>query len=251
VAEEDEPDGEPDARDAPDGSARVPDNSLGRLLSLSDGVFAIAMTLLALDLKVPNLSGTVTSQQLMHALAKNADSYWSFVLGFFVIATYWGAHRRLLRSVVVINQGLIRYTSYLLLIVAAMPFPTSLLGRYGGTPFTVALFGAVSGLATLVLIALTYEVRRCDPRGRKAITTADNQNLLTDWLNLAVFLLCIPGAYLLGDNGPYIFLLLLVTSRHTALRDLVTNPSATLRDLAHRYRLDRLWKRRGRQPNAR
>jgi uncharacterized membrane protein len=202
-------------------------------------VFAIAMTLLALDLKVPDLGSNVTSQQLMHALAQNEDSYLSFVLSFFVIALYWGDHRRLLRSVVVISPGLIRYTIYLLLIVAVVPFPTSLLGRYGSTPFAVALYGAAGALATLALIALTYEVRRCDPRGRNATTTTDNQNLLTSWLNLAVFLLCIPGAYLLGSHGPYIFLLLLVTNR-----------VATLRSLARRHRLDRLWTRSGRGPTA-
>jgi uncharacterized membrane protein len=141
--------------------------------------------------------------------------------------------------------------------VAVMPFPTSVLGRYGSTPFATALYGAASALATLALIALTYEVRRCHQRDRHAITTADNRNLLTSWLNLAVFLLCIPGAYLLGAHGPYLFLLLLVTNRATALRSqarflllLVTHPVATLRDLAHRYRLDRLWTRSGRGPTA-
>ena len=91
VAEEDDEDHQPDAA----GLARqTDDNSLGRLLTLSDGVFAIAMTLLALDLQVPRLKGHVASQQLIDALAQNTDSYWSFLLSFYVIALYWGAHRR-------------------------------------------------------------------------------------------------------------------------------------------------------------
>jgi uncharacterized membrane protein len=218
VAEKDEAESEP----GPPGEPEPDDNSLGRLLALSDGVFAIAMTLLALDLTatVPSLTGDVSSQQLMHALAQHLSSYWTFVLSFYVIATYWGAHRTLLRSVVVIRQGLVVYTTFLLLVVAAMPFPTNVLGRYGSTPFAVALYGAVNALATLALIGLTYEVRRCGPGERPVTTPSNHMSLLTGWLNLAVFLVCIPAAYLLGHNGPYILLLLVVTNQLPRLQRL-------------------------------
>ena len=181
------------AEDDDDGSNRQPaalglapqagDNSLGRLLTLSDGVFAIAMTLLALDLKVPpHLTGHVTSEQLMHALAQGADTYWSFLLSFYVIAIYWGGHRRLMRSVGVFNQTLVRDTVFLLLIVAALPFPTSVLGTFGGNPFALALYGAFNALATLALILLTHDVRRCDPVARHAETPGDRLAAWTGWL---------------------------------------------------------------------
>jgi uncharacterized membrane protein len=223
VAEDDEPDRPPGA---PAIAHRAEDNSLGRLLALSDGVFAIAMTLLALDLKVPpGLKGHVTSQQLIHALAQNTDSYWSFLLSFYVIAIYWGGHRRLMRSVVVFNPKLVRDTVFLLLIVAALPFPTSVLGQYGGTPFALALYGAFNALATLALILLTYDVRRSDRIARNAETPVDKLAAWEGWLNLVVFLLCIPAGYLFGGNGPYVLLLLIFTNRLPLLRSL-----------AHRYR---------------
>jgi uncharacterized membrane protein len=217
VAEEDDENRQPEA------SAiwqRTGDNSLGRLLALSDGVFAIAMTLLALDLQVPNLTGHVTSQQLIHALAQHTDTYWSFILSFYVIAIYWGAHRRLMRSVAVFNQTLVRDTAFLLLIVAALPFPTSVLGRYGGTAFALALYGAFNALAQLALLLLTHDVRRCDPAGRHADRPADDLATWTGWLNLIVFLLCIPAGYLFGGNGPYVLLLLVLTNRLPLLRTL-------------------------------
>jgi uncharacterized membrane protein len=218
VAEEDEQNQRPDAAGI---LKKTEDNSLGRLLALSDGVFAIAMTLLALDLQVPNLRGHVTSQQLMHALAQHGDTYWSFVLSFYVIAIYWGGHRRLMRSVGVFNANLARDTVFLLLIVAALPFPTSVLGRYGGgTAFALALYGAFNALATLALIVLGYDVRRCDPAGRSAATDADIAARWEGWLNLAVFLLCIPAGYLLGANGPYVLLLLVLTNRLPMLKSL-------------------------------
>jgi uncharacterized membrane protein len=217
VAEEDDENRQPDAAGI---LQKAEDNSLGRLLTLSDGVFAIAMTLLALDLKVPPLTGHVTSQQLVHALAQQTDSYWSFILSFYVIAIYWGGHRRLMRSVGVFNANLVRDTVFLLLIVAALPFPTSVLGQYGGTAFALALYGAFNALATLALILLAYDVRRYDPVSRAAETAADSTARWTSWLNLGVFLLCIPAGYLFGGNGPYVLLLLVLTNRLPLLKTL-------------------------------
>ena len=201
------------------------DNSLGRLLTLSDGVFAIAMTLLALDLKPPSISGHVTNQELMHALAQNGDAYGSFLLSFYIISIYWGGHRRLLRSVTVFHPHLVRDTVFLLLLVAAMPFPASLLGQYGSTPFALALYGAFNALATLALLLLGYDVGRCDPAARAGFTAADRTARGTSWLNLGVYLLCIPAGYVLGGNGPYVFLLL-----------ILTNLLPQLKRLARRYR---------------
>jgi uncharacterized membrane protein len=222
VAEDDESDSPPGT---PAISQKAEDNSLGRLLALSDGVFAIAMTLLALDLKVPTLTGHVTSQRLIQALTLNTDAYWSFLLSFYVIAIYWGGHRRLMRSVVVFNPNLVRDTVFLLLIVAALPFPTHVLGEYGGTPFALALYGAFNALATLALLLLTYDVRRSDRVARNAETPADELAVWEGWLNLVVFLLCIPAGYLFGSNGPYVLLLLVLTNRLPLLKRL-----------AHRYR---------------
>ena len=130
-----------------------------------------------------------------------------------------------MRSVGVFHAHLVRDTVFLLLIVAALPFPTSVLGKYGGTGFAVALYGAFNALATLALILLAYDVRRCDPAARKAETPADEAAAWTRWANLAVYLLCLPAGYLLGSNAPYVFLLL-----------ILTNQLPLLKSLAHRYR---------------
>ena len=218
MAEEDEQNRQPDAAGIP---RKTEDNSLGRLLALSDGVFAIAMTLLALNLTVPPTLGShPTSQQLIHALAQHADSYWTFLLSFYIIAIYWGAHRRLMRSVAVFNPNVVRDTVFLLLLVAAMPFPTSLLAKYGGTPFALALYGAINALAQLALIVLSYDVRRADPASRSAETPADALARWTGWLNLGVYLLCIPAGYVLGSNGPFVLLLLVLTNQLPLLKRL-------------------------------
>jgi uncharacterized membrane protein len=208
VSEEDEqPTGRRSAADRPAGPA---DNSLGRLLTLSDGIFAISMTLLALDLQVPDLGGHPSDAALRHALAANAPSYWSFLLTFYVIAGYWRRHRQLMRSVVTTHPALIRDTLVLLLVVAAMPFPASMLGRYGGEPIALALYGAVNALGTLSLIVMSADVRRLGLSDRELLAPDDYARRQWGWLSLAVFLLCIPAGYVLGSKGPYVLLLLTI-----------------------------------------
>lgn len=189
-------------------AASEADNSLGRLLTLSDGIFAIAMTLLALDLKVPDLTGHVTDAALRHALSSNSDAYWSFLLTFFVIATYWRRHRVLMRSVVKSHPALIRDTLFLLALVAVMPFPASLLGRYGGESISLALYGAVNALANASLILIAFDVRRLGLSERATSASNDFAHRWTTWFNLAVFLLCIPASIAFGKSGLFTLVLL-------------------------------------------
>jgi uncharacterized membrane protein len=188
-------------------------NSLGRVFALSDGVFAIAMTLLALDLKVPDLGDHPSSHALGRALADNSSSYWSFLLSFYIIALYWVRHRQVMRSVVVVHPALIRDTLALLLIVAAMPFPASLLGQYGGTPLALAIYGGTNAAAILVLMALDRDVRRYELTAPGSTHADDYSRQWQSWLTLGVFLICIPGAYVLGRHGPWLLVLLAVPDR--------------------------------------
>src|ERR1700710_2874269 len=94
--------------DESDGPAS--DNGLGRLLALSDGVFAIAMTLLALDLKLPDLGEHVTDLQLRHALGQEWHGYLSFLVSFRVISGYWLVHRRALRRMTTLPDGVVGHT---------------------------------------------------------------------------------------------------------------------------------------------
>ena len=72
-----------------DEAEHVEDNSLGRLLTLSDGIFAIAMTLLALDLEVPSGLGSHPSDfHLRQALGEHSGKYWAFLVSFYVVANY-------------------------------------------------------------------------------------------------------------------------------------------------------------------
>lgn len=198
------------------------DNSVGRLLTLSDGVFAIAMTLLALDLKVPSsLGNSPTDGALRHALENQSASYLSFLVSFYIIASYWRRHRHIIRSVITIGGTLIRDNLALLLVVAATPFPASLLGQYGSEPISLAIYGTVSAIATVLLLRLSYDVRRYGLADPADTARADFHRNWHSYYTLAVFLLCIPTGYMAGGHGPLILLLLLVPSRFILLESAV------------------------------
>jgi len=212
-------------------TAPVEDNSLGRLLTLADGVFAIAMTLLALDLAVPTkdelqqLYGHATNHALQDYLGSHSANYLSYFLSFYLVANYWLRHRRMMRSVITVHPALIRDTLLLLLIVAAMPFPSALLGTYGSFPIALALYGATNIVATVLLMLLDHDIRRLDLAAGIA-TTREYTHRWQTWHTLAVFALCIPAGYVLGHNGPWILVLLALPNRAVLIRRLFRRRTA-------------------------
>lgn len=210
--------GDEAALSTPTGSA-PPDNSAFRLLALSDAVFAIAMTLLALDLKVPDVGKNPTSADLAKHLVENSSAYFSFLISFYIVASYWGRHHRLMRAVETTQPALTRDTLLLLFLVAAMPFLASLIGRYGGVAIALAIYGAVNALASLTLMSLSRDVRRLHTR---AEATQDYSRDLNSWVSLGTFLLCIPAGYALGRHGPYVLLLLAVSRVVGGVRQLAS-----------------------------
>jgi uncharacterized membrane protein len=199
IAEGDEPD-EP-----------ASENSLGRLLALSDAIFAIAMTLLALDLRLPDLGAHASDAQLRHALGDDWRGYLAFVISFYVAANYWGVHRRAMRAVTTIDTRLISHTLPLLLLVAALPFPASVLATYGDLPTALAFYSAFNVVANLALVRLLTDVQ-------SPVAAADIEQRERLWANIFVLVLCIPGAFVLNGNGPWLLLLLIVAGRVPAIR---------------------------------
>ena len=102
-----------------------------RLALFSDAVFAIAITLLIIEIKVPELhSDHITDHELTNGLLFIIPKFIGFIISFFVIGLYWMAHHRLFRYVVRINQKLISTNLLFLLPIVIMPFSTAFLSEY-------------------------------------------------------------------------------------------------------------------------
>jgi len=131
-----------------------------RLEAFSDGVFAIAITLLVIDIKIPSTLEIQTSADLWHALRHIAPSMFSFLLSFGIILITWVNHHNALRLVNKSCGAFLYANGFLLLTVAFIPFPTSLQGEYIMTDHAapaVILFNAVLAFQALgwILIAET------------------------------------------------------------------------------------------------
>lgn len=110
-----------------------------RLETFSDGVFAIAITLLILDVRVPAGGGT-----LAHRLGQAWPDYAAYVISFLIIGIMWANHHGIFRLIGRTSHGLVVANLLLLLCVAFIPFPTSVLSQHlrstGGDQHTAAIF---------------------------------------------------------------------------------------------------------------
>ncbi|WP_224449100.1 TMEM175 family protein [Haloprofundus salilacus] len=125
----------------------------GRIDALSDGLFAIVLTLLVLQFEVPSLPHGRVGAELLAALWGMRSLVFSYLLSFFSVSLYWVVHHDLFRHVVDYDRRLLYLNFVYLLFVSFLPFPTELLGIYGGAvAWTLyALNLATIGILTTVL----------------------------------------------------------------------------------------------------
>jgi TMEM175 potassium channel family protein len=129
----------------------------GRLEAFSDGVFAIAITLLVLELKVPDLTGAQAyPASLGIALLRQWPSYFGLVTSFFSILVMWIHHHALFKNVWRSDDWVHFANGCLLLVVTFIPYPTSVLARYLQTPAAKMAAAFYSG--SFVLIAICYNL---------------------------------------------------------------------------------------------
>lgn len=133
-------------------------NPNARLETFCDGVFAIAMTLLVIDVKLPHSESVRSTADVWRALRHLWPTVFAFLLSFIVILITWVNHHGLLRLVHKSCAGFIYANGFLLMTVVFIPFPTSLLGEFVGTAEAapaVVLYNAVIVVQSLGWILLT------------------------------------------------------------------------------------------------
>jgi uncharacterized membrane protein len=142
--------------------SRAPALTTRRIEAFSDAVFAIAITLLALNLQVPELS-PVTPDALAAELVAKWPTYLSFLLSFVTLLIAWVYHHRLLEAAKHVGTGLLFTNGILLLVVSAVPFPTALLGAYLTTPaasVVAAIYAGYIGVLNFTYNLLWWVVVR-------------------------------------------------------------------------------------------
>lgn len=178
---------------------------LGRTLALSDGVFAIAMTLLAFQIKLPaHLDGN--GDGLARALGSIADEYYVYLLSFSVIGLLWLAHHRTFGKIHHADELLMGLNLLFLMTVAALPFPSAVLGQYGNQRAAVIVYASAMAIASGLLTALHVVVLR---RGLMAPSVTAEVLRRGTWRSVSmavVFALSIPVAIVAPKVAPFVWL---------------------------------------------
>ena len=168
----------------------------GRVLAFSDGLFAIAMTLLVVTIVVPTVSDGDSVGELADALGDLQSNVISFFISFAVIGRYWVAHHAFFSLLGAMDRGLIGLNLIYLAFIAFLPFPTALLGTYFENPLAVTIYAVsvaiVSGLEVVLF-------RHAHDRGlmrRRMPEDVYRWGMATSLSPVAVFVLSIPIAFL-------------------------------------------------------
>lgn len=172
---------------------RDDEGSAARFLALSDGVFAIAMTLLALDITLP---AGLDPAGFERALGDVVPNLWAYAISFLVIAAFWRGHHEMFRYTREVDGTVIRLGLLGLGLIALMPFPTTLLAEYGDRPQSVAVYsGAVAAMGATQL-ALAVVLWKRPWLGGEALPDSVARNDVADlaWVVL-VFAVAVPLAF--------------------------------------------------------
>jgi uncharacterized membrane protein len=180
-----------------------------RVLFFSDAVFAIAITLLVVDLQVPEVPNLQAGEQLRASIPRMAG----FAFSFAVIGLFWLAHHSLFRHIKGLNRPLMLLNLLFLGYIAFLPYPTSLLSAAADqAPATVfyAVSIAAAGLAEAAIWLYTIHVRELALPGVPPVVY--RWILVRILVSPVVFLLSIPVAIAQPLLAQYLWLLALISA---------------------------------------
>jgi uncharacterized membrane protein len=124
-----------------------------RIEGLSDGLFAIVMTLLVLDLKVPEIENHVGARDLLHALGSNWRAFFSLCATFCLAALFWVIQQRIFVVIRVVDRASLFFSLASMLFVSLLPFAAAVFGRYAANRTAMALyFGDQFGIALFIAL---------------------------------------------------------------------------------------------------
>jgi uncharacterized membrane protein len=146
----------------------IPVLSAKRIQALTDGVFAIAMTLLVLNLKVPPVTEESAAQVLPKLVLRLWPDFFNYALSFILLATFWIVHHRQFHFIKAINQRLLWINILGLMFIALIPFSTSLIAEHGDVQIAALVFEC-----NLLAIGLIFYVHWSYATGKHHLINPD------------------------------------------------------------------------------
>lgn len=160
---------EPTPAAGADGVAAIDDrDDNSRLLALSDGVFAIALTILVLDIRVsPGVA------DLAGAVGGLWPKFVSYAISFIVIGIFWMAHHRIFRAIDTHDTVLLWLNTIFLLLIGFLPFPVSLLGEYDDRQFAIVFYDGAMIAVSFALLSISFYALRHPRLYRRGVPAED------------------------------------------------------------------------------
>lgn len=184
------------------------ENPNARLLALSDGVIAVAITLLVLDIRLPEAFDKWSDAQIWAALVALWPRFLAYLLSFFVIGNLWNSHRGKFNAIVKSDGGLIWINMLFLLTIGLLPFTTNLIAEGGGT-LTTAVYAASMVVSGLSLVWLWAHARR-NGLVDESVTAEDSRRQYSSVIVMVgVFAVSIPLSIAHADLAKYFWILIL------------------------------------------
>ncbi len=147
-----------------------------RLENLADGILAIVMTLLVLELKVPELSAVATGDALSTVLRAASAPFLAYLLSFAMLFTYWRAHSYIMSSLAKnLDNWLANINAIFLFLVGLVPFTTYLLGRYHNNQAAIIIYGLHVIAIGLSLFWMRHYVKTAVNIENTPVTPAENR----------------------------------------------------------------------------
>lgn len=183
-----------------------------RLIFFSDAVFAIAITLLALEIRLPDTERLLNNAELSAQLNGMWQEYLAYIISFLVIGTFWVAHHRKYRFIKRYDNGLMLINLLFLMVIAFIPFPSSIISKYSEQTATI-FYAMTMSLAGFLLAVIWWYVSY---HNRLIAPDLDAMQVRRQFISplatSAIFLLSIGIAFLSADLSRLSWLLILLTS---------------------------------------
>lgn len=133
---------------------------LARVEALSDGVFAVALTLLVLDLNVPQLAHASSAAELWERLREQLPRFLSWLISFVIVSKFWLNHHYIFSRAKYANYALVWLNSIFLMFQSLVPFPTAMMGEYPTNHLAVSFFGIVMAINTVLYMTLQSYIEK-------------------------------------------------------------------------------------------
>lgn len=168
-----------------------------RIEAFSDGVFAIVMTLLSFQFKVPKFTIGASIHKNYYELLHVSSNFISFVFSFIFVAVFWVTHHQLFHSIKEADRRLLWHNIHLLFWITMIPFPTGMVGDYPEVPLA-----AISLAIVLLMVSISSYMVRNYSYGQAALINENSSaraikgGLSKNMLAISFNIIAIPSAFI-------------------------------------------------------